>query len=111
MHVLGENKRYAEAADVQKLVVQQKPDSAEEHNSLGWAYFKLGKLNEAEIHLTNAGRINTASPTVQEHLGDLYQKQGKADQARAAWQKALTLSVEAGQTIRLKTKLNVEKKR
>jgi Flp pilus assembly protein TadD len=74
-------------------------------DSLGWAYFKLGKLDEAEKYLTESARIFPTSATVQEHLGDLYQKRGKMNEARAAWQKAFALPNEPDQTARLNTKL------
>jgi Flp pilus assembly protein TadD len=109
--MLERDEKLNEAFQMIQRAVKSDPNNPSYLDSLGWAYFKLGKLSEAETHLNNAARINTNSPTVQEHLGDLYQKQGNTGQARAAWQKALTLSVEADQTIRLKTKLNGEKKK
>lgn len=74
-------------------------------DSLGWVYFKLNRVVEAEKYLTEAVRRDSTSATVQEHLGDLYQKLGKSEQARAAWQRALTLSTEAEETARIKAKL------
>ncbi len=46
------------------------------------------------------------SPTINEHLGDVHQKQGKAELAKSAWQKALNLTSDMDEISRLKTKLN-----
>jgi predicted negative regulator of RcsB-dependent stress response len=66
---------------------------------------QMDNLPEAERHLTAAARRNPASATIQEHLGDLYYKQGKMEEARAAWQKALKLTAEPEAPTRLKEKL------
>jgi predicted Zn-dependent protease len=95
-----------EALEMIQRAVKAEPTNPSFLDSLGWAYFKLGQLNEAERHLTDAARRNNSSATIQEHLGDVYQRQGKTAEARTAWQKALTLSAEAEQTARIKTKLS-----
>jgi predicted Zn-dependent protease len=100
------NERLTEALEMIQRAVRAEPTNASYLDSLGWAYFKLGKLNEAERHLSDAARRNTTSATIQEHLGDLYQKLGKTDQALAAWKKALALSVEADEMARIKAKLS-----
>jgi Flp pilus assembly protein TadD len=86
--------------------VRAEPTNSSFLDSLGWAYFKLGKLDEAERHLSEAARRDTASATIHDHLGDLYLRRGKTEQARAAWQKALALTVEADEITRIKAKLN-----
>jgi len=74
-------------------------------DSLGWVYFKLGNLSEAEKYLKEALQIDDSSSTIHEHLGDVYQKQGKPESAKTAWQKALSLALEADETNRIKAKL------
>jgi predicted negative regulator of RcsB-dependent stress response len=46
----------------------------------------------------------------QEHLGDVYEQQGKTELARSAWNKALSLAVEVESIARLKSKLSAETK-
>ncbi|PYX44322.1 MAG: hypothetical protein DMG79_20910 [Acidobacteria bacterium] len=58
-------------------------------DSLGWAYFKLGKYEQAEENLTKAESHMSTDPTVQEHLGDLYQKTGRLKLAAAHWDRAV----------------------
>jgi tetratricopeptide (TPR) repeat protein len=58
-------------------------------DSLGWAYFKLGKYDLAEESLTKAESHMESDPTVQEHLGDLYQKTGRLKLAAAHWERSV----------------------
>lgn len=99
------NERLNEALEMIQRAVRAEPANSSFLDSLGWAYFKLGKLDEAERNLKEAARRDPASATIQDHLGDVFQKQGKAAEARAAWQKALSLSTDAGETARIKAKL------
>jgi predicted Zn-dependent protease len=103
------NERLTEALEMIQRAVKAEPTNSSFLDSLGWAYFKLGKLDEAERQLKEAARRDPASSTIQEHLGDVFQKQGKAAEARAAWQKALSLSTESDETARIKAKLDSKK--
>lgn len=99
------NERLGEALEMIQRAVRAAPGNASYLDSLGWVYFKLGKLEEAERYLRDAARRNPNSAAIQEHLGDLFNSRGMAEQARAAWQKALSLSTEPADIIRIKTKL------
>jgi tetratricopeptide (TPR) repeat protein len=100
------NERLTEALEMIQRAVRSNPTNSSFLDSLGWAYFKLGKLDEAERHLTEAARRNSKSVAIQEHLGDLYHQRGQVEMARAAWQKALSLVVEAADIARIKAKLD-----
>jgi tetratricopeptide (TPR) repeat protein len=71
----------------QALVLE--PNSGAYLDSLGWVYFKLGKYDLAEESLTKAVLHMSSDPTVQEHLGDLYQKTGRLKLAAAHWDRAV----------------------
>src|SRR5215469_1650642 len=58
-------------------------------DSLGWAYYKLGRFDLAEDSLNKAAVHMGSDPTVQEHLGDLYQKTGRLKLAAAHWDRAV----------------------
>lgn len=100
------NERLNEALELIQRAVRVEPTNSSFLDSLGWVYFKLGQLENAERHLKEAALRNSTSSTIQEHLGDVYFRQGKMELARAAWQKALTLSLEVDKTARLKAKLS-----
>jgi Tfp pilus assembly protein PilF len=94
-----------EALNLIEQAVQNNPTNPSYLDSLGWAYFKLGKLVEAEKYLKNALRFDNSSSTIHEHLGDVYQKQGKPDLAKSAWQKALEFVSDTDDINRIKAKL------
>jgi tetratricopeptide (TPR) repeat protein len=78
-----------EALGMIKKAVDLDPANGAYLDSLGWAYFKLGKYDLAEDSLTKASQHMGTDPTVQEHLGDLYQKTGRLKLAAAHWERAL----------------------
>lgn len=84
----GEN--LDEALSYIKKAVDQEPANGAYLDSLGWAYFKLGKYDLAEDILLKASQhVMGADPTVQEHLGDLYQKTGRLKLAAAHWERSV----------------------
>lgn len=103
--LLERNERFAEAFSLIQQALKVDPTNPSYLDSLGWAYFKLGKLAEAEKSLKDAARIDTGSSTINEHLGDVYQKQGKAVLAKTFWQKALNIASDPADISRLKAKL------
>jgi len=78
-----------EALIMIKKAVEMEPANGAYLDSLGWAYFKLGKYDQAEDNLTKASQHMGMDPTVQEHLGDLYQKSGRLKLAAAHWERAV----------------------
>ena len=72
-----------------KQALTFEPNNGAYLDSLGWAYFKLGKYDQAEENLTKAEAHMGTDPTVQEHLGDLYQKMGRLKLAAAHWDRAV----------------------
>ncbi len=72
-----------------KTAVSLDPTNGSYLDSLGWAYFKLGKYDLAEENLSKASLRMGSDPTVQDHLGDLYQKTGRLKLAAAHWERAV----------------------
>jgi tetratricopeptide (TPR) repeat protein len=79
-----------EALGFIKKAVDLDPANGAYLDSLGWAYFKLGKYELAEDSLIKASQRIGTDPTVQDHLGDLYQKTGRLKLAAAHWERALS---------------------
>jgi tetratricopeptide (TPR) repeat protein len=107
--LLDRDDRVQEAFDLIQQAVKVDPTNPSYLDSLGWAYFRLGKFTDAEKSLKEALRIDSSSGTIHEHLGDVYQKQGKLDMARASWNKAASLFSDAADLTRVKKKLVSEK--
>jgi len=79
-----------EALAMIKKAIDLEPANGAYLDSLGWAYFKLGKYELAEDNLIKASQhVMGADPTVQEHLGDLYQKTGRLKLAASHWERAV----------------------
>ncbi len=81
--------RLEESLNYIKQALTLEPNNGAYLDSLGWAYFKLGKYEQAEENLTKAESHMSTDPTVQEHLGDLYQKTGRLKLAAAHWDRAV----------------------
>jgi Tfp pilus assembly protein PilF len=104
--LLERGERFDEALTMIRKAVDTDPTNPSFLDSLGWAYFRLGKLAEAELYLKEALRNDSASPTINEHLGDVFAAQSKRDQARGHWQRALDLASDEKLLTRLKEKLS-----
>jgi tetratricopeptide (TPR) repeat protein len=61
-------------------------------DTLGWVYFKMGRLNEARPELEAAAALLSEDPVVLGHLGDLYRDLGLNDRALATYRKVLKLT-------------------
>jgi tetratricopeptide (TPR) repeat protein len=58
-------------------------------DSLGWAHFRRGDLEEAEKYLAPAAQKLPRNAVVQDHLGDVLAGRGRWADAIAAWTRAL----------------------
>jgi tetratricopeptide (TPR) repeat protein len=86
----GPSSKLDEALALIKKAVDLEPANGAFLDSLGWAYFKLGKYDLAEDNLVKASQhVMGSDPTVQEHLGDLYQRTGHLKLAAAHWERAV----------------------
>src|SRR5208283_845552 len=72
-----------------KQALSFEPNNGAYLDSLGWVYFKLGKYDLAEENLNKASLRMGSDPTVQDHLGDLFQKTGRLRLAAAHWERAV----------------------
>jgi tetratricopeptide (TPR) repeat protein len=82
------NVRLDEAYQLIKKAVDLEPDKGEYLDSLGWVFYRQGKLEEAVTELQHA-LDRTEDPTIHDHLGDVYSKLGKTREAIAQWQASL----------------------
>ena len=64
------------------------PDDHFMIDSLGWVYYRLGKLDLAIEQLRRAYSIQ-ADPEIAAHLGEVLWQQGKIEEAKKIWQDAL----------------------
>lgn len=70
--------------------VAQRPHDGFFTDSLGWAMFKLGKVEKAVELLEKALELEPGDPSINDHLGDAYWAVGRRDEARFQWSRAAT---------------------
>ena len=90
------------ARELLEKAVAREPRNAAYLDSLGWLYFRMGKLDSAEKNLREAARREPSDPTISEHLGDLDMKNGDLEGAVRQWEKALELKSEDADRVREK---------
>ena len=76
-------------------------------DSLGWAYYLHGAFNEARVLIERANELSQADPNseVLDHLGDVYWRLDRHDDARDAWREALDARPDALRRESLEQKL------
>lgn len=74
-------------------------------DSVGWAYYKLGRYGEAVDALEDAVQLVPGDPTINDHLGDAYWKVGRKLDAQFQWSHALAFGAEAGEKAKIEKKL------
>jgi predicted Zn-dependent protease len=90
------------AREMLEKAVGREPRNAAYLDSLGWVYFRLGRIDSAEKNLREAHRREPTDPTIAEHLGDLEMKRGNSAEAIQNWEKALELQTEEPERVRQK---------
>jgi tetratricopeptide (TPR) repeat protein len=78
-----------EALELIQRAVELEPNNGAYLDSLGWVYYRLGRLDEAERYLRLALERVPRDPTVNDHLGDVLYRQGKIKEAIAQWEISL----------------------
>lgn len=68
-----------------------RPDEGYILDSLGWAYYRLGRYDEAVSSLERAAELEPANTDILEHLGDAYWRIGREVDASYQWSAALNL--------------------
>ncbi len=74
--------------------VALKPDNGYILDSLGWVYFRLGRLEEARKTLEKSLTLAPDDPAILDHLGDVYLELGRSREALEAYRKAVELFKE-----------------
>jgi len=84
-----QGKNLERALEMVQDAVAAEPENAAYRDSLGWAFFKLGRYDEAVVELKKAIEVEEPDGVILEHLGDACQAAGQTELARETWQRAL----------------------
>lgn len=82
--------------------VEINPTSGAVIDSLAWAYFKMGDLNQAVEYSERAVQLDAADATLNDHLGDIYWRLNRHTEARFQWQRALALGPDDAAAVQAK---------
>jgi tetratricopeptide (TPR) repeat protein len=96
-----------EAVKMVEKAVELEPDSGFIIDSLGWAYFRLGRIEDAVNELERAVAILPGDATINDHLGDAYWASGRKTEARFQWNHALKGDPEQGERLKIQNKIGV----
>ena len=83
------NRNLVEAESMIHRAVDMEPDNGAYLDSMGWVYYRLGRLAEARVPLERAAQI-TPDPVVLEHLGDVYKALNLLELAKVQYQRCLS---------------------
>ena len=82
--------RLPEATAMIRKAVDLDPQNYAFLDSLGWVYYKGGQYALAEQYLRQAIERSATDPTIHDHLGEVFEKQGKLKLAVEQWERSMT---------------------
>jgi tetratricopeptide (TPR) repeat protein len=91
------NVRVAEALDMIQKALAIDPGNGAYLDSMGWALYRLNRLEAAEESVRKALASQGANAVVLDHLGDILRDRGRVAEALGTWQKALDGEDEEGE--------------
>ena len=69
--------------------IKQEPNNGAYLDSLGWAYYRLGRYAEAEEQIRRAVDLSPGDPTMHDHFAEALMQQSKVREAINAWEESL----------------------
>jgi tetratricopeptide (TPR) repeat protein len=85
--------------------VDARPDDGYIVDSLGWAYYRLGRFDDAVTELERAIQLRAGDATINDHLGDAYWRVGRKLEAVYQWNRTLISEGEDVNHERVKEKI------
>ncbi|MEP9370875.1 tetratricopeptide repeat protein [Mesorhizobium sp. KR1-2] len=77
-----------------RKAVDLRPSDGYIVDSLGWAYYRLGRFDEAVTELERAVSLKPEDPVLNDHLGDAYWRAGRKLEATFQWSHARDMKPE-----------------
>ena len=82
------------ALDMAQIAIKAEPDNSSYLDTIGWIYFKLGKLDLAKTNIQKSIEIGGEKSVILDHLADVEFRLGNKTEAMKLWKKALDLDKE-----------------
>ncbi|MEN5083599.1 tetratricopeptide repeat protein [Bosea sp. TWI1241] len=92
--LVDQHMKLDEALGMLRRAVELRPRDGYITDSLGWAFYRLGRFDEAVVELERAVELRPADPVINDHLGDAYWRTGREREARFQWNHARDLGPE-----------------
>jgi len=102
---VDQNMHIDEAFAMLKQAVDASPRDGMIIDSLGWAYYRLGRWDDAVRELEKAIELKPGDPTINDHLGDAYWRAGRRLEGKFQWQHAKDLNPEPEELAKINDKL------
>jgi tetratricopeptide (TPR) repeat protein len=93
------------ALEMIQKAIEGAPNDGYIIDSLGWAYYRLGRFDEAVEKLEQAAVLRPADPEINDHLGDAYWQVGRKLEAKFQWRVAYSMDTEGNVKKRVAPKL------
>lgn len=91
---VDKNMNLDEGLELIQRAVDLRPSDGYIVDSLGWAFYRLGRYDDAVRELERAVGLMPADPVLNDHLGDAYWRVGRKLEAGFQWNHALALDPE-----------------
>ncbi len=102
---VDQGRRYQDALSMLEKARALRPYDGYIVDSVGWAYYRLGRYEDAAQTLEAAVLMVPGDATINDHLGDALWKAGRKMEARYQWDQALVFNPEASEKASLEQKL------
>jgi tetratricopeptide (TPR) repeat protein len=93
------------AMAILKRAAELRPEDGYIIDSVGWAYYRLGRFEEAVTWLERAIERKPADPVINDHLGDAYWQVGRRLEAYFQWRHARDSKPEPDDLVRIERKI------
>jgi tetratricopeptide (TPR) repeat protein len=102
---VDQNRNIPQALTMLEKARSLKPYDGYIVDSVGWAYYRLGRYGDAAKTLEDAVLLVPGDPTINDHYGDALAKVGRKLDARFQWDHALAFGPEADEKSKIEKKL------
>lgn len=92
--LIDRTERYQEGYELIERAYQQRPEDVAILDSMGWALYRLGRLDEALDYLKRAA-ARLRDGEIAAHLGEVLWVSGKRDEANHVWEEALKFAPDS----------------
>ncbi len=103
--LVDQNLKLEEGLAMLRRAVELRPRDGYITDSLGWAYYRLGRYDDALRELERAMELRPSDPVINDHLGDVYWKVGRKLEAGFQWNYARDLGPEPDDLEKIKRKI------